>query len=234
MSHWTTVTNGRPISNPREEEKKRKQAEWQARQEEKKMKWIAEYNSEYPRLSDNTPDLPEEYKIEFIRKRNKTRYDDWKARQDRRMQENREKYEHFERIHANECELVLGKKWYSYPWLVGSDYDCELAEVMRYEELLEQHRTDWDAECAQWEHEQKQKKEKQAVSLPDEMEDIDEDDSYDSSVGWYEHTLLLNRLRRQEAELKLKEQRWAEFLALNAKKPPHIVWNATKMKKLLK
>lgn len=233
MSDWTTVTNGRPISNPRQEEKKMKQADWEKRQEAKKAKWLAEYNSEFPRLSDKTPELPDECKIEFIRKRNKTRYDDWKARQDRRVQEKRERYEHFERIHANECERLLGKQWYSYPWLIGSEYDCELAEVMRYEELVQEQRADWEAECFELEYQQKQKQEEKEKE-EDGLED-DDDDSYEWETGWYEDSsMLMNRLRRQQAELKMKEQRWADFIEFNSKKPPHILWNATKMRGLLK
>ena len=158
---------------------KRKNAKWEARQKEKRAKWIDEYNKEFPRLSDVPPEHPDEYKINFIRERNKTRYEEYKARELERSSEKRERYEHLERIHAEECEKILGPKWYSYPMLIGGEFDCELAYIMRYE-----------------------------------------DDLYEQQ---YEYTFE-----------RKHEERWLEFLAFNANKPPNMVWNATKMNELLK
>ena len=128
------------------EETKRKNAKWEARQKEKRAKWIDEYNKEFPRLSDVPPEHPDEYKINFIRERNKTRYEEYKARELERSSEKRERYEHLERIHAEECERILGPKWYSYLMLIDGEFDCELAYIMRYEDDLDEQHSEYTFE----------------------------------------------------------------------------------------
>lgn len=89
---------------------------------------------------------------------------------------------------------------------------------MRYEDDLDQGLADWNAVCAQLEDE---RREKEPINYSE--------DSYEWECGWYTQIL-----KRQHTETKMKEERWAEFLAFNTKKPPHRVWNATKMNELLK
>lgn len=229
MSDWTTVTNKKnnpvvPLVNF--SHKQRKQMEWEASQKEKRDKWIDEYNREFPPLSDAIPEPPDEYKINFIRQRNKTRYEEYKARENERSKEKRERYEHLERVHAEECERILGKQWYRHPMLIGSDFDCELADVMRYEDDLEQQTADWEAEFDKLEYERKQTEQERK-----ERENQIDGSEYSYCKLYNDANQLMNWIRSRDAELS---DRWAKFLESNAKKPPHRVWNATKMKELLK
>ena len=63
--------------------------------------------------------------------------------------------------------------------LIGGEFDCELAYIMRYEDDLDEQQSEYTFE-------------------------------------------------------RKHEERWVEFLAFNANKPPNMIWNATKMNELLK
>jgi hypothetical protein len=216
------------------EAKKAKQAVWEAKRavwEAKRAKWLAQYNSEFPSLSDTTPEHPDEFKINFIRERNKTRYEDYKAREKERSKAKREKYERLERIHAQECERILGPNWYSYPMLIGGEFDCELADVMRYEDDLEEQRAEWESEC---EYERKENEESWECGWDErQYERKESEESWECE--WYNDASdSMHWIKKQQEELKERELRWSQFIEFNSKKPPYMVWNATKMKELLK
>jgi len=202
--------------------KKMKRAEYIAKKKKKETTWIRQYDEMFPPLSDTSPPVPEEQKISYMRERSKMRYEDWKARQERKSKENQVFYDQNEKIHVADCESFLGSTWFEQ--VAKTEFDCQLADILRHEAMERQARADWKTQCDEWEYEQNLKVKKE--------EEVDDNDSNDD---WYE---ISNRctmwMKRVEEEKKEKEKRWQEFVEFNAQKSVHNRWNSTNMKKLVK
>jgi hypothetical protein len=241
----------------RQVENQRKQAEWEARQVEKQRKqrekednWVAKFDAEFPPVSAKGPQPSREYKIQYMRERGKSRFENLQAKQKEYDERQKTAYDRKEERHVAELKAALGPKWYNK--VAFTEADCQLASIMRYEDDLEDQRAEWDAEIAEreaekrWEEERKEEKRKtkeymatlsseELKKYKRELREQAEEDDYAWECGCYDDAdQFMRNMRRQEAENKEMDERWAAWTASQATRPAHHVWRWSEMKKLIK
>ena len=138
-----------------------------------------------------------------------------------------ETYENLEMLHVSELERFLGKEWYKYQKLPYSEYDCQLAIRLRYEDNVAEELREYEQYEKSHEKEEKENTEDDYMEVEDDyMEDASE---YDTR---FLHTFM-NSIRKEEEQNRRMDALWDEWLEFNAMKHPDKVWSWEKMKKLL-
>jgi len=216
-------------------------------------KWVAQFDKEFPPISSKDA-TTREYKINFMRQRGKQRYEEYiskqqayKARQQAYAEEKKQRrkaaYNRKENEYLNLVKEALGDDWYKL--VRDTEYDCETAIFLRYEEREREEEEDWEdaireaqEEIATRELEKKRKEEEKkymATLSPEdlrrykkELRELAEEEEYSwECTSWDDSCRQVRALDNQIARNKRNEELWREWLKI---KHP---WDWIEMKKLI-
>jgi len=214
--------------------------------EEKENRWVAQYDKEFPPLSSKDA-TTREYKIDFMRKRGKARFEDFQRQQkekearqkdyaEQKKQRRREAYDRNEASHIEELQARLGDNWYKL--IQNTKFDCEKAIDMRCKQQTQAEEDEWEEEMMEqrWqkerEEEDKKNKEYMATLSPLELkkykrqlrEELEE--QWESSC-WDNSCHQVRAMNMRDAKNKENDEAWAHWI-----KNPND-WDWQEMSKLI-
>jgi len=241
----------------RQAENKRKQEEWEVRQVEKQRKqkekednWVAKFDAEFPSVSVKSPQPSREYKIQYMRERGKSRFENFQAKQKEFEARQKTAYDRKEARHVAELKAALGSNWYKK--VAFTDAECQLASFLRYEDDVEKERAEWETERDEWEAEKRWEEErkeekrlkkehmatlssKELIKYKRELRQQAEEETYSWECSMADDSdRMWRNMRHQDAENKEMDERWAAWIKLQTTRPAHHVWKWSEMEKQLK